>query len=86
MGTHQELQWTKMKADRPVRVTREVDLKMREAGFFFEAMATRTLGLFRRHHSTRFAPTKDSYQLVWKRKPLLGLYGVNGGRNEQRER
>jgi hypothetical protein len=86
MGTHQEFQWAKRIADGPVRVTRKVDLKMGEAGFHLLVMATRTLDPFGRDQSTRFAPAKDSYQLVWKRKPLLRLYGVKvGAKRAKRE-
>jgi hypothetical protein len=64
MGTHQELQWAKRKADRPVRVARKVDLKVREAGFRRLVMATRTFDGLRGHHLTWITPAMDSYQLA----------------------
>ena len=63
----------------PVHVARKINLEGREAGFFFEVMATRTLDFLGDTIRRGFALVKDSYQLVWKRKPLLRLYGAKVG-------
>ena len=63
----------------PVHVARKINLEGREAGFFFEVMATRTLDFLGDTIRRGFALVKDSYQLVWKRKPLLRLYGARVG-------
>jgi hypothetical protein len=72
MGAHQEFQWAKRIADGPVRVTREVDLKMSEAGFHLSVMATRALDSFRSHHSTRFALPRILINLFGNENLSLG--------------